>query len=125
MKRFFIGIFLSCSMFLVMACFIRKANGKETLGFQYILQEMRDSKITFNIQEDISSVSTAISDLWHNNDFGGGWIESIVDTGETIYYCVKFFVLFIVHTLVATFNIIILLIRCLGFDTMNYIELGF
>ena len=59
MKKFFISIFLTCSMFLVISCFVRKANGKDTLGFQYILQEMRDSKISFNIQEDISSVSTS------------------------------------------------------------------
>lgn len=123
MKKFFILIFLSCSMFFVISAFYRKSMNKEPIGFQYVMYELSNAHIGFDINEDISQLSKSMSELYQNNSEGGSNVfDVVVKIGKTIYYGIKFLIQFVFHSLIATINVIICVIRIIGFDTIPYIE---
>lgn len=122
MKKFLIIIFLTCSMFFVISAFYRKSVNKEPIGFNYVINELSNANIGFDINEDISELSKSMSELYKNNSEGGSNVfDVVVKIGKSIYYGVKFLIQFVFHSLIATINVVICVIRIIGYDTIPYI----
>lgn len=122
MKKFFIYLFLTCSMFIVVSCFYRKANNKHPLSFQVVLNELKDAKIGFDIQNDINQLSLSMKELNTNTSYGNDLINGIVKMGKTFYYGVRFFIQIVFHSLIATLNVVICCLRVIGFTDISYIN---
>ena len=121
MKKFFIYLFLSCSLFIVISCFYRKGTNKQPVGFQYILNELKDAKIGFEINNDIELLTQSMKDLNTNTSYGNDMLNGIVKLGKTIYYGVRFLIQFAFHSLIACLNVVICVLRVMGFETLQYI----
>lgn len=124
MKKFFVCLFLTLSVFIVASCFIGKTKNKNPLGFQTILLEIKESKIGFDFNNDINELATNLNNLNFNTSFKNGDILGVLtNIGKTIYYGVKFLISMVIHTLVATLNVMILIGRCIGLTDLSYIRL--
>lgn len=104
-------------MFFVISAFYTKATGKTSIGFQYVLKQFQEANIGFDIQKDITELTNSMQDL--NNNMSKSGIEGIA---KTIYYSARFLVKLVFHSLIATINIIICVLRCIGLN-MPYIRL--
>ena len=123
MKKFFICLFSVLSVFIVISCFISRGRNQPDMSFQVVLKELKNSHISFDIENDINEVATSLNDLDLNTTFKSGDILKCIEgIGKTIYYGARFLIKLIVHTLVCALNIIILVLRCIGFTTMQYIH---
>lgn len=125
MKKVFIMIFLSISTFFIASAFITKGFNKEPMTFNVVLVEFEKSDIGFDIKNDIEELTTSLSNLNNStsNDTSST-LSALKSIADTIYYFARFAIKMIVHTLVATLNVIILVLRCIGFTTMNYIHIN-
>lgn len=122
MKKIFIYIFISCSLFIVMGCFITKSRDKPPVYFQTILTELHSAKLGYDIENDIKLLTSSMNSINQLNEGGSNVLDVVKNIGKAIYYFARFVVAFVFDTLVATLNVIILVLRCVGFASLNYIR---
>lgn len=125
-KRILIYLFLSLSTFFVISAFITKSQNKEPIRLSYVFKELESANIGFDITSEISNLTTSINNLnlsaqWSNGDILG----AVVSIGKTIYYVVRFAINMIFDVLIATINIIICILRCIGYNSMEYVHLTY
>ena len=125
-KRILIFLFLSLSTFFVISAFVTKSQDKEPIGLAFVFNEFEDANIGFDITSEITNLTTSINNLnigaqWSNGDILG----AIVSIGKTIYYVIRFAISMIFDVLIATINVIILVLRCVGFNNMQYVHLNY
>ena len=124
-KRFLIYIFLALSSFFIISAFVTKSQGKEPITINYVLSQLKDAKIGFEIQADIQELRDALNDLNNNTTNGGSDIlGNVIAIGKNIYYFARFAIKMVVHTIIATLNVIICVLKCIGFTDMNYLSLS-
>lgn len=125
MKKFLIMIFLSCSTFFIISAFVTKSSKKNPVGFQFVLNELENCKIGFDIQKDISELKESLDNVNNNTTTGSGDVIGYVKAiALNIYYSLRFAIKMFIHVIVATLNVIILVLRCIGFADLNYITLS-
>lgn len=122
MKKFLIFLFMYSSFFLILCTILRHIQDKPPLTYSLVLKELNDNKITFDIQNDIAEITSAFNDMKDNNSYNQNAVEAIVNFSKSIFYVIRFVIKFIVHSLLAVVNIVILVLRLCGF-AINYFTL--
>ena len=91
MKKFLIMIFLSCSTFFIISAFVTKSSKKNPVGFQFVLNELENCKIGFDIQKDISELKESLDNVNNNTTTGSGDVIGYVKAiALNIYYSLRF-----------------------------------
>lgn len=123
-KKFFIILFSSIMTLFVMSAFITKASNKPEIGFSYVMQQISNAEIGFDIQNNIEELSTSLDELNQNYGNGGTTIfDKVSYISKNIYYVLRFAIKLVVSSLVAVINIIICIVRCIGLADINYVRL--
>lgn len=117
-RKILISLFLSLSIFIVASCFIRKANNKPLLTYDYVIGTIQNYDISFRFREHLKEYENNFSSMTPsqaNSNFIIDTLTGIKSIAINVYNTFKLIILLVVDTLRVGIDIMLMVADFVGF----------